>query len=66
MDEPILLAGERMGLDIREGLSDPRIKTRLLNRAWSQSLMSNPMAPENSEPNYTLLGSMQPEVTFGA
>lgn len=65
MDEPILMAGERMGLDIRDGLSDPRIKTRLLNRAWSQSLMSNPMAPEGSGLLWDERGGVQPEVTFG-
>lgn len=60
-------AGERLGLaplDVREGLSNGSIPRIVNQRAW-QMASFNPMAPENSEPNYSALGSIQPEVTFG-
>lgn len=60
-------AGERLGLgplDVRTGLENGSLPRIALNRAWSR-VGSNPMAPENSEPHYTAMGSVQPEVTFG-
>lgn len=60
-------AGERLGLeplDVRAGLENGSLPRIAMSRAWSL-VTSNPMAPENSEPTYSALGSIQPEVTFG-
>lgn len=75
-EEEFLLpfAGERLGLDIREGLSDPGLNE--LRRALRTDRMitalvpsglraQDPMAPEGSGFLYGQLGSIQPPETFG-
>ena len=75
------LAGESLGIDLRDGLSDPG-QLRELRRAMRTDKLiprslglrpgaltaasSSPMAPERSEPGYTLSGGYQPEVAYGA
>lgn len=67
MDE-FRMAGTELGLDLREGLGPMDLDN--LSRAFRRdkliprSLMSD-MKPENSEPEYSLTGSYQPEVAFG-
>lgn len=62
------LAGTELGLDLREGIG--RMDLDELKRGFRRdkliprSLQSE-MAPENSEPYYSLTGSYQPEVAFG-
>lgn len=62
------LAGEELELDIRDGLG--RFDLDEMRRSFRRDKLiprsfSNEMAPENSEPGFTLTGSVQPEVTFG-
>ena len=65
------LAGTEFGLDLRAGLGsmDFREKMRMRNDKKISlpelSLIPNEMAPENSEPYYTLMGGVQPEFTYG-
>lgn len=59
------LAGEDLGLDIREGLG--RFDLDEMRRSFRRDKLipRSLMAPENSEPGFSLTGSYQPEVTFG-
>ena len=65
------LAGTELDLDIRDGLSPFNLnemrrafrRDKLIPRSLETEL--NKMAPENSEPEYTLTGSYQPEITYG-
>ena len=65
------LAGEDLGLDIREGLG--RFDLDEMRRAFRRDKLiprslageMNKMAPEYSEPEYSMSGSYQPEVTYG-
>ena len=65
------LAGEDLGLDIREGLG--RFDLDEMRRAFRRDKLiprslageMSKMAPENSEPEYSLSGSYQPEVAYG-
>lgn len=74
-DFPSRMAGGALGLsplDLKEGLS-PTSARQSLNalRPRSQSPLQlvgqgNPMAPERSEPGFSLRGGYQPEVAYGA
>ena len=65
------MAGTDLGLDIRDGLSPFNLnemrrvfrRDKLIPRSLQTGF--NKMAPENSEPEYTLTGSYQPEITYG-
>jgi len=65
------LAGEDLGLDIREGMG--RFDLDEMRRAFRRDKLIprslekdfNAMAPERSEPGFSLTGEYQPEVTFG-
>ena len=65
------LAGEDLGLDIREGLG--RFDLDEMRRAFRRDKLiprslageMNKMAPEYSEPEYSMSGSYQPEVAYG-
>lgn len=65
------LAGTDLGLDIREGLGRFDLdemrrafrRDKLIPRSLSGEM--NKMAPEYSEPEYSMSGSYQPEVTYG-
>ena len=65
------LAGEDLGLDIREGLG--RFDLDEMRRAFRRDKLiprslageMNKMAPEYSEPGYSMSGSYQPEVAYG-
>lgn len=59
------LAGEGLGLDVREGMG--RFDLDEMRRAFRRDKLipRSLMSPENSEPEFTLTGSYQPEVTFG-
>ncbi|HCA36602.1 MAG TPA: hypothetical protein DEP13_08180 [Gammaproteobacteria bacterium] len=65
------LAGADLGLDIREGLGRFDLdemrrvfrRDKLIPRSLSGEM--NKMAPEYSEPEYSMSGSYQPEVTYG-
>ena len=73
------LAGDVFDFDVKDGLSGGNIDS--LRRGFRADKMSpkslsrgfydfkdinrNEMAPENSEPEYTLTGGYQPEVTYG-
>ena len=65
------LAGEDLGLDIREGLG--RFDLDEMRRAFRRDKLiprslageMNKMAPEHSEPGYSMTGGYQPEVTYG-
>lgn len=65
------LAGEDLGLDIREGLG--RFDLDEMRRAFRRDKLiprslageMNKMAPEYSEPEYSMTGSYQPEVAYG-
>lgn len=74
-------AGSELGLDLREGLSDvgdvrewrralraDRMIPRSLgiSEAEFYAPAASVMAPEHSEPGYSLSGAVQPEVTYGA
>lgn len=64
-----MLAGARLGmepLDIREGLRNGSLDGLRLSSAIGSLWPRNPMAPENSEPWYSAMGSVQPEETFAA
>jgi len=72
-DFPLQMAGEKLGLqplNIRRGLENGSLDGLRLSSAvgslWSPRPNLNPMAPEGSEPMYTAMGAVQPEVTFGA
>ena len=65
------LAGEELELDIRDGLG--RFDLDEMRRAFRRDKLiprslageMNKMAPEYSEPGYSMTGSYQPEVTYG-
>ncbi len=59
------LAGADLGLDIREGMG--RFDLDEMRRAFRRDKLipRSLMAPENSEPEYSLSGSYQPEVAYG-
>lgn len=65
------LAGENLGLDIREGLG--RFDLDEMRRAFRRDKLiprslageMNKMAPEFSEPEYSMTGGYQPEVAYG-
>ena len=62
-DEPLLLAGERLGIDLRAGLGESE-RNQLRELMRSRALFGlrsemNPMAPELSR----RYGGIQPEVT---
>ena len=65
------LAGEDLGLDIREGLG--RFDLDEMRRAFRRDKLiprslageMNKMAPEFSEPGYSMTGSYQPPVAYG-
>ena len=65
------LAGEDLGLDIREGLG--RFDLDEMRRAFRRDKLiprslageMNKMAPEYSEPEYSMTGGYQPEVAYG-
>ena len=65
------LAGEDLGLDIREGLG--RFDLDEMRRAFRRDKLiprslageMNKMAPEYSEPEYSMTGSYQPEIAYG-
>ena len=65
------LAGEDLGLDIREGLG--RFDLDEMRRAFRRDKLiprslageMNKMAPEFSEPEYSMTGSYQPPVAYG-
>lgn len=64
-----MLAGARMGLgsmDLQRGLSNGSLNGLKLSSAIGSLWPRNPMAPENSEPWYSAMGSVQPEETFAA
>ena len=65
------MAGELLGIDLNEELSDASIDS--LRRGFRRdkmiprSLMSGfqEVEPENSQPGYSMTGSYQPSVAFG-
>ena len=65
------LAGEGLGLDVREGMG--RFDLDEMRRAFRRDKLiprslageMNKMAPEYSEPEYSMTGSYQPEVAYG-
>ena len=65
------LAGEDLGLDIRVGLG--RFDLDEMRRAFRRDKLiprslageMNKMAPEYSEPGYSMTGSYQPPVAYG-
>ena len=59
------LAGADLGLDIREGMG--RFDLDEMRRAFRRDKLipRSLMSPENSEPEYSLSGSYQPEVAYG-
>tara|TARA_B100000287_G_scaffold292905_1_gene276258 strand:+ start:5529 stop:5759 length:231 start_codon:yes stop_codon:yes gene_type:complete len=73
------LAGDLFDFDLTEGLTAGNIDSlrrgfradkmipRSLTRGFYdiKDIQRNEMAPENSEPEYTLTGAYQPEVTYG-
>lgn len=71
MDELMRMAGVDLGLDIREGLGRFDLdemrrafrRDKLIPRSLAREM--NEMAPEYSEPEYSMTGSYQPEVTYG-
>ena len=72
MDE-FRMAGTDLGLDIREGLGRFDLdemrrafrRDKLIPRSLASEMNMNQMAPEYSEPEYSMSGSYQPEVTYG-
>jgi len=67
------LAGDAFDLDVKKGLQRGDIEG--IRRAFRRDKMiprslmkdfGNSMAPENSQPEYALSGSYQPEVAYGA
>jgi hypothetical protein len=72
-DFPTMMAGGKLGfkpMDIKAGLGNGsldalRVRSQI-GSLWPKYLISDPMAPEGSEPLYTALGSVQPPETFGA
>tara|TARA_B100001121_G_scaffold297093_1_gene303149 strand:- start:355 stop:558 length:204 start_codon:yes stop_codon:yes gene_type:complete len=61
------LAGTELGLDLREGLGSMNLDNALRfrrDKLIPRSLQSA-MAPERSEPYFSMTGSYQPEVAFG-
>ena len=73
MDELMRMAGVDLGLDIREGLGRFDLdemrrafrRDKLIPRSLAGEMNMNQMAPEYSEPEYSMTGSYQPEVTYG-
>jgi len=71
MDE-LRFAGADLGLDIRDGLSNGSLselrRSMRPDKLVPRSLMGDfyAMAPEHSEPGYSLRGRYQPEVAYGA
>ena len=71
MDELMRMAGVDLGLDIREGLG--RFDLEEMRRAFRRDKLiprslageMNEMAPEYSEPGYSMTGSYQPPVAYG-
>lgn len=71
MDELMRMAGTDLGLDIRAGLGRFDLdemrrafrRDKLIPRSLSSEM--NKMAPEYSEPGYSMTGAYQPEVTYG-
>jgi hypothetical protein len=70
MDD-LRFAGELFDLDLKKGLKGGNLDS--LRRSFrSDKLIPslqktfNAMSPENSEPEYTMSGSYQPEVAYGA
>tara|TARA_B000000532_G_scaffold235112_1_gene220168 strand:- start:231 stop:446 length:216 start_codon:yes stop_codon:yes gene_type:complete len=69
--DDLRLAGADLGLDIREGMGRFDLdemrrafrRDKLIPRSLAGSM--NEMAPEYSEPEYSMTGSYQPEVTYG-
>ena len=67
------MAGTDLGLDIREGLGRFDLdemrrafrRDKLIPRSLAGEMNMNQMAPEYSEPEYSMTGSYQPEVTYG-
>ena len=65
------LAGADLGLDIREGMG--RFDLDEMRRAFRRDKLiprslageMNKMAPEYSEPEYSMTGGYQPEVAYG-
>ena len=65
------LAGADLGLDIREGMG--RFDLDEMRRAFRRDKLiprslageMNKMAPEFSEPEYSMTGGYQPEVAYG-
>ena len=65
------LAGADLGLDIREGMGRFDLdemrrafrRDKLIPRSLAGSM--NEMAPEFSEPGYSMTGSYQPPVAYG-
>jgi len=61
------MAGELLGVDLREGLNDPGGLRELQRVMRPERLMPRSvMAPERSEPGFSLSGAYQPEVAYGA
>jgi len=73
-DFPVQMAGGALGfgpMDLRQGLGHPekldefrKVVQWRTDKLFPRPSL-NPMAPENSEPLYTAMGAVQPEVTFG-
>jgi hypothetical protein len=68
--EGLRFAGDMFDLDLREGLKDNNLDS--LRRVFRRDKLIpslyktfNEMSPENSEPEYTMSGSYQPEVAYG-
>ena len=67
------MAGTDLGLDIREGLGHFDLdemrrafrRDKLIPRSLAGEMNMNQMAPEYSEPGYSMTGGYQPEVTYG-
>jgi len=71
--EGLRIAGDVFDIDLRDGLKNDDIEN--LRRGFRRDKMiprslltdfQNEMAPEYSQPEYTLSGSYQPEPTYGA
>lgn len=72
MDDQLRMAGSALGLDVREGLANGSLselrRAMRADKLIPRSLMQDfhAMAPEHSEPGYSLRGQYQPEVAYGA
>lgn len=64
-------AGEMFDLDLKKGLKSGNLdelrRALRADKMVPKSLIGsfNEMSPENSEPEYTMSGSYQPEVAYG-